>query len=343
MKRLMRLVAFSVFAAAATAQSSPPSWNFAHPDATALIGIDVHNLREWAAAQSFGGDLDTGGSGMLHFPGLELLKEIDQVFISSPGAERVNNGAKPANKKENPPFLVVVTGHFQADHVQQFLNGSHKKYRAVDVYSVGEGSNVTNLAALDERTILLGDATSLRGAIDRRNQQTTSPSALQARAAALAAVNDFWLVTTVSPSDFQPASFKFAELVSEIKGIDTGFSVHDGFNFELSLATKSPEAAHAMAQQLFEQLRLLTDGKLDDQQAAELFRSLQIDGDRLHVKFALSKDELERQLRTIQAARAPASAPAAPKPKVEDSGPKTIKIFGLDDSVREIPFTAGRN
>src|SRR5712691_8831772 len=189
MKRLMRLVAFSVFAAAATAQSSPPSWNFAHPDATALIGIDVHNLREWAAAQSFGGDLDTGGSGMLHFPGLELLKEIDQVFISSPGAERVNNGAKPANKKENPPFLVVVTGHFQADHVQQFLNGSHKKYRAVDVYSVGEGSNVTNLAALDERTILLGDATSLRGAIDRRNQQTTSPSALQARAAALAAVN----------------------------------------------------------------------------------------------------------------------------------------------------------
>jgi hypothetical protein len=338
MDRFMRLVTFSLFAAAAAAQSSPPSWNLFHPDATALIGIDVRNLREWAAAQPFGGGLDQGGPGMFHFPGMEALKEIDQVFLSSPGTN-------PAKRKENPPFLAVVTGHFQADHVQQFLHGSHQTYRTVDVYSLGGGSNVTNVAALDQKTLILGDDASVRGAIDRRNQRTTGSNALLERATALAAANDFWLITSVSPSDFQPANVNFGQMFADIKGVDTGFSVHDGFNFEVSLSAKSPEAAQALAQQLLQQLEEATAGKLDDQQAAELFRSLRIDGDRLHMKVALSKDELDRQIRAMQAARpfAAAPRPTAPGPKVEDSGPKTIRIFGLDEGVREIPLTPNKN
>src|SRR5712692_6061005 len=132
-------VSYILLAATAAAQSLLPSWSFAHPDAKALIGIDFRNLRESAAGQSFGGEFDKAGPGMFQFPGMELLKEIDQVFISSPGA-------KPGNQKENPPFLFVVTGHFAADHVHQVLHGPHKTYRTVDIYSAGDGSNAANLA-----------------------------------------------------------------------------------------------------------------------------------------------------------------------------------------------------
>jgi hypothetical protein len=339
------LLAFS-FAAAAAAQSSLPNWTFAHPDATALIGIDIRNLRESSVGQSLAADFNKTsnfnkqGAGMFHFPGMELLQEIDQVFISSPGA-------KSANKKENPPFLILVTGHFMSEHVQQFLRGQHKTYGSVDIYSTGEGSKAANLAALDEKTILIGDTVSVRAAIDRRSQKTATPTPLLARANALARVNDFWLITNVSPSDFQPADMKFGEFIADVKGIETGISLHDGLNFELSLSTKSPEAAHAMAELLLQLTRESIKGKVDDQQAAEILRNLQVgsEDDRMQVKFALSKEELERQLRAMQAARALAAVPrsAAPRPKVEDSGPKSIKIFGLDEGIREIPLPPAKN
>jgi cell division septation protein DedD len=322
-------------AAAAAAQSLPSNWSFAHPDATALIGIDVRILRESAAGQSFGSEFEKSGLGMVHFPGMELLKEVDQVFLSSPGAKAVR-------KNENPPFLIAVTGHFAAEHLRQVLHGPHKIYRGVNIYTSGEGAKATNLAALDERTILAGDPVSLRGAIDRRSQRAAAPNALRERAAALAAANDFWLIATLSPEDFKAANAQFAPMASEINGLETGISVHDGFNLEMNLATRSPETAVMLSELVSTQVRQATAGKLDNQQAAEFLRALRIDseGDRMRVKLALTKEEMERQIKTIQTARAAATAPKPqPKPKVEDNAPKTIKIFGLDDGVREIPLS----
>ena len=125
-------------------------------------------------------------------------------------------------------------------------------------------------------------------------------------------------------------------MASEIKGIETGISVHDGFNLEMTLATRSPETAAMLSELVSTQVRQATAGKLDNQQAAEFLRALRIDseGDRMRVKLALTKEEMERQIRTMQSARAT---------KVEDTAPKTIKIFGLDDGVREIPLSPKQN
>jgi hypothetical protein len=326
------LLALSLFAASLTAQSVPAAWKLAHPDAKALIGVDVRSLRDSSIAQSWTKEIEKASTGVsvFQFPGMDLLKDIDQVFISSPGG-------KTANPKENPPFLIVLTGHFDPSHLGFFLKGEHRVYKTVNIYGTAKKPNGMNFIQLDEQTLVLGDEASLHGAIDRRGQTAPVPEALLARASAMAAVHDFWLIATVSPSAFQPANMKLGGLLSEIRGIDTGFSLRDGFRLELGLTTKTPDGAQEMSRMLSEQMKAALAMNLDDQQSADLLRKLEVnsDGTRLGVKIALTKEEVDRAIRTAQSHRQIARAPRAPLP---DDQPKTIKILGLDDGPREIPL-----
>ena len=312
----MNLVLIGMLSLAALAAQS---LELGHPDAKALIGIDVRSLRHSSLGQVFGDDIRKGGPGIFAFPGMALLDEIDRVFVSSPGT-------KAGAKKGNPPVLIVATGHFSPGHVSQLLHGPHHAYRGVDVYSSSKDGSMS-IALLDESTLLLGDEPSLVGAIDRHVQGSKNSSAVFGRAAAMSPDRDLWLIATVSPSAFQPSNMNLGRIASDIHGIDAGFSLRDGLDFEVAVLTKTPEIAHELGEQFSTLIKDAVASKLDKAQASDLARKLQIssDGSQLRVKFALTKDELEGQIRTMRAARA-----AAPR--------NTIKILGLDDGVREIPI-----
>src|SRR5690242_16296879 len=209
MNRLcVTFAALPSLAAALAAQSYPSAWNLAQPDAKALIGIDVRGLRQSPAAGSMGSSFDASTLGMFHFPGAEILTDIDQVFISSPGVKpagvkaapgagaRTGGGASPAGAiksgvqtpkvNENPPFLIVLTGHFPPAHLASLTQGTHHLYHTINVYSVSD-DHKTAFAALDSQTLLLGDEPSVRDAIDRRGQPPVNLNPLLVRAAAMAA------------------------------------------------------------------------------------------------------------------------------------------------------------
>lgn len=185
-----------VLAATAVAQvpaSWPKVWNLAHPNAAALIGVDVRGIRESALFQSLGDQLKTAGAalpsmqGRAMLPGKEFFNDIDSVLISSPGSPKPTakaSAAKPSAAKDNPPFLMIVTGHFPAEHLQAFLKGESHVYDTVDVYRPDPHGN-SSVARLDENTLLVGDAASVRAAIDRRNLNPKTPTPLLARAAAM--------------------------------------------------------------------------------------------------------------------------------------------------------------
>ena len=316
--------------AGAGAQSYPAAWNLAHPAAKALVGVDVRNLRESQIGQTWGNQINQSSFGMLRLPGMEFLNEIDQVLISSPGGKLPNG--------KNPPFLVVLTGHFTAGHLQQFFHGPRRTYRGVGMYGPSATGSMTT-AALDERTVVFGDEASLRGAIDRSSQAGNPQGALLARAAAMAAIDDFWLIATLPPSAFQPAGMNvdLGKAMSGIQGLDTGFSLRDGLRFELGLATKTPDIAHELAQQISAQLQTALASRLDAQQGADLIRKLEIgsEGSRIGIKIALTKEEVSRAMQIMEAARRNAAPGTAATP---GDGPKTIRILGLDDGVKEIPL-----
>jgi hypothetical protein len=336
-------LAFSVFAAAETAT---PPWNLAHPDATALIGLDLRTIRASEAGKQLGAQMQKASFGMLNFPGMEILSDIDQVFLSSPGAKTVSpkaasvKPAGPASKiKENPPFLIVLTGHFTAEHVGVLLRGVHRDYHGINIYPPSPAGNAS-MALLDTSTLLIGDAASLEGAIERSKPGLHTRNPLAERASELAAANDFWIIATAPPSAFQPANVDLGKFASDIRGIEAGFAFREGFNLELSLMTKDTEAAHELAQLLSGQLQLAMLSQLDNQQATELARKLQVtsEGSRMRVTLALSKEEMDRQIQLMQTARTAGPAPKpAPKAEPPSSHPGTVRIYGLDDGVREIP------
>lgn len=126
-------------------------------------------------------------------------------------------------------------------------------------------------------------------------------------------------------------------LAADIKGLDFGMSLRDAFKLELSLATNSAEAAQRLAQMITAQMQLAAAGKLNSQQTAEMIRKMQItaDGNKVSLRVEATREEVERKIRDMQ--KAPMFGLSGRKPAPPPPAPGTIKIYGLEGGVREIP------
>jgi hypothetical protein len=319
-------------------QPAPLTWELGHANATVLLGADIRSFRASQVGQSFNSQMQQvqqAGPMMFPFTGFQVLSDIDKVFLSSPGN-------KTAGSKENPPFLLVLEGTFPEDHLRLFRSGAVHLYRTIKIYGPSKVTN-PSLAIPDAHTILVGDEKSIRDAIDRHGRKTEAPSLLLERAAALASKNDIWLIARDSISNLQPAGVPVSPMAAEVEGVEAGVSARDGFVLELSIDTKTEAAARQLAQLLTTQMETALATKLDREQSAILMRSLRInsEGNRMALNFSLSKEELEQRMREMQTAPRAFTSPGpgpAPAPAPKSSTPRSVKIYGLDEGVREIPL-----
>ncbi|MDP8990671.1 MAG: hypothetical protein M3N41_11405 [Acidobacteriota bacterium] len=341
-------IAFLVFATTAAAQTN--NWELGHPDAKLLLGIDVKSIRQSAAWQIFSDQTKAQAPPAVAQPPLQatmqnmaqgIFSQIDRIFVSSPG--------NPAlNAKTNAPFLLAIEGKLPLDALKPFMQSPAKRYRTADLYRTTK-TDTTTLAVLDG-LLLLGDEKSVLSALDRRGHGLLTPSKTLARAKALAATHDFWIVADESLSKFQtvkdtwnPLAMPFA---SQVKGMDFGLAVRDGLQFELSLATDSEAAASQMAQMVASQIQMELAAQPNSAEIAETVQKLKIDslGNRMRVSLALTGDEFAAQLEAVQAARlrAAAAAPKTPPPAMrpaKTATPGKITIYGLDGGPRVIETT----
>jgi len=314
-------------------QPAPLTWELGHADAKVLIGADVRSLRASQVGQPFNSQMQQvqqAGPMMFPFTGFQVLGDIDKVFLSSPGN-------KTAASKENPPFLLVLEGTFPEDHLRLFRSGPVHLYRAIKIYGPSKATN-PSLAIPDEHTILVGDEKSIRDAIDRHGRKTESPGQLLERAAALASKNDIWLIARDAMSSLQPTGVAANPMTAEIEGVEGGVSTRDGFVLELSIDTKTEAAARQLTQLFTTQMETAIATKLNREQSAILMRSFHIssEGNRMALNFSLTKEELEQRMREMQTSPR-AFTSQAPAPAPPSNTPRTIKIYGLDEGVREIP------
>ena len=338
------------------------AWELGHPDAKLLVGVDLKSLRESSVGQSIREQMHAQPAATAAPSPLQasfqamafgILDQIDRVFLSSPA-----NTAPGA--KNNPPFLLVVEGRFPMAQLKPFLQGPARPYRGAQVYRTSKTdstktnltkTDTTSVAILDEGTLLLGDEKSVLAALDRRGRALAPASTLLARAQVLAFTHDFWAIADAPLSKFQPASASpgnpvasalTSQIASQIKGIEAGLSLRDGFQFELNLATDSEATAAQMSQVISAQIQTAMLAQATRPEEAEMVRKLQIgaEGNRMRVNLALTADEF-RQLQAAQAARAMAAA-RAPQPPVRAAKPATpgkIVIYGLEGGPREIQTT----
>ena len=354
----------------AIAFAAQPAWELAPPDAKILIGVDVRGLRNSSLSDSITPDMRKqmqAPMAMFHVPGIELLDDIDSVFLASTGdlssmskssmTTTVSTASKPAAPKPNTPFVLVVSGNFPDEHLRPLLKGAHPSYKGINVYR-GTGADPTSIAVLDEHTVLLGDDKSIYRAIDRRIAKLPAQGPLIGRGRELAEVNDIWIVARDSSGTLQKATGPGAIFASEIEGLDLGLAVHDGFNMGIGLDTKTEAGAQMLSNLISTQMQTAVSAKLDDQKAAEFWRKVKVssEGKRMQLRVALTKEELAENIRIMQEQRsALPSAKSAASMRVNSgdvavSGPglvttthpaappqpRSVKIYGLDDGVRVI-------
>lgn len=346
-----------ILALSAVAQTAPPSgmpraWRLIHPDAAVLLGVDVRAIRESAAGKSLTKNMDQASMGMMALPALQFLSDIDQVLLSAPGGKNLWPKASAAGKPGAAPtsqVLIVLTGHFPAAHLQSLMKGVHRSYNGVQIYSSSPGGANSDVALLDESTLLFGDADSLRGAIDRSKRSNAPPSAVPGRAAALAQSNDLWLLATapaamLPPAGMQPGGVKISALASQIRGIEAGIAFREGLRVAVTLSTKDAESASRMVRAFSDKLKSSMAGTAGATQAAEFLRKMDIaaEGSKIRVKFAMSKEEMDRAVALAQAMNAQRMN-AAGQPgftinaQPQHPDPGTIKVYGMPGGVQEIP------
>ncbi len=252
-----------------TAQTN--SWELSQPGAKLLMGIDVKSLRESAVGQSIREQMNkipppaNGVQSPLQGPmqamAAGLLDQVDRVFVSSSGGPPAVFAASTKNKA---PFLLVVEGRFPMGELQPFLKGTPRRYRDADVYRLNP-TDVTTFAFIkgeaDSSTLLLGDEKSVLAAIGRRGGALVPASALLRRAQALAATHDFWLIADGPLTGFQPSAAAAsnplaAQIAAQVKSLDMGLALRDGFQLEVSVAAENDAVAAQMTQLLSAQIQM---------------------------------------------------------------------------------------
>jgi hypothetical protein len=344
------IVSFApIFAAAAMAQSS--SWELGHPDAQLLMGIDLKGLRDSAAGQTFSAQMkgQTQQLGPASFA-FGFLEQIDRIFISSPAQPSPPAAKGKTAAAANTPFLAVVEGRMPLQQLLAFLPGTAHRYHDVDVYR-GAKATDASMAMLDARTIVLGDEKSVLAAIDRRGRALPPSSAILKRAQALAATHDFWVISNAPLSKFQPAAAGLPNAATEqiarqVKGLDMGLSVRDGFQFEMSLGVENETVAAQLSRLLPAEIAAAMQKQsqlspADQAQVEEMLKRLRIepDGAHLRISFSLTAAEFAQQMQSAQAALAARKAVPPVKPQPKPAEPGKVKIYGLDGGVREIQLS----
>ena len=339
---------FSIFLApvVASAQTDPALLRFVPTDAKALISIDWKRVRQSQLGTMIR-EKWVDGSAM---PGVEFLNDVDRVVLSSPGRNPADASA------EDAPVLIVVGGHFDLAKVRNVLSAQGAKpqtFNNVQVYRPqGKTGKEMAFVLLDTQTILIGDAPSVFTGLERAAFPIPAPNAnsLVARAPQLDTNYDAWaLMTTpgVLASDRLMAMFTGGELGTEAQGFEIGFSLRSGLAVDTTVTFQSEAAAKRMASELGKLLKMAIKDKMGEPAMLDMEKRLKIasEGSLVKIAMRMTQPELDKNAQIFAVSKKQPAAPVAdirplvilapPPPKPEK---KVIRIEGLDEGTREIPY-----
>ena len=354
--RTTRLLAVLIPAAAvALGESYPSAWNYVNPDSAVLIGFDWTHLRQSPLGEAAVEHLSGESNGM---PDASFLANVNQILLA------LNVEKVPQAK--TPGALLVMSGQFDLAALKKTASARAMRpaqYRTVlmMVESGKPWGEESVLALVSEQTLLFGDRKSIMQAIDRNapNQPRVFSPAL-ARAAHLAETHDLWIMSRGLSSRLANAMEGPLRVGQDITGIEAGISFHDGLDAEAALTAADEQAAAKMAQALETvkpQLpKALQDfGVVADKNVVHLALAM----DSQQVAAVIGEFSNDMSARVTQAAPAtpsnrkpvalaaavpphdpqPQRAAAAPAATPKKSGKMVIRIFGLDDGPKEIPYS----
>ncbi len=328
----MRVGAFWGAIAAATFAWAPPPdlWRFAHPEAALLAGLEWRRIAASGAGRMLEQQIIAREA-----PGLaDLLAGAERIFLSA--APRAGNATGDTSR-----VLIAIEGSFDRRRLLELVSRrlpQRTYHRGIQILEEAGGG--VALAFSSPETILLGDAASVRAAIDRATGAGSGRERrLWERARELAAANDLWLVADVPPAELAAAEAPIP--LDGIEGIELAVSFREDLEVGVHLRAGSAGGAGELARTL-ESLGLLAAAKLGatghPASAWEEFR-VSVEGDRVGLAVRLKPDQLASALAAATSGlTANPQMAEAPRAGSTTLGRRHVRIFGLEEGVREIPL-----
>ncbi len=319
-----------------SAQTDAGLWRFVHPNAKALIGIDVRAI----AGSRIAGEMAAQFHSLaIPFPlpaalsVMDPINSIDRVLLSSPGAD-------PADLSAEPPVIIAAAGRFEPGKLARiFMQAGAKPqfFDGVTIYRPPEKNSDFGVVVLNSQTLLAGDAKSLYTVLDRISKNVSTIPAIVERARDMDVAYDFWAILSAPPSAMHSDRFPLASLAGKMTGFQAGIALRDGLALDVNITAASEAGAKEMSTQLSKLLRLVTKDRDNHPEWAGLNKKFKItiENSDVHIALRVAAPDVERMAKVFEEARARGQqASIAPKPPAR----QVIRIEGLDDGPREVPY-----
>ena len=347
--QLNRIVAvFACLCPLAPAQTDAGLWRFVHPNAKALIGIDVHRIRTSQLVTEMTSQLHGIGLPVplpLHMPGMDMINTVDRVIISSPGRN-------PNDPNQEPPLLIAISGQFEPGKLGERLlkaGARRQVFESVTIYRLQEqASSDFGFVVLNSQTLLIGDVKSLFAIIERVGKGAAAPPGIVERARDLDIAYDFWAILLTPPSAMASDRFPITDMAEKLNGFEAGIAVRNGLIIDVNFNTTSEAAAKAMSAQLSKFIHLAAKDRENHPEFAGLDRKVKFTVDRsdLHLALHIDTQDTSRLAKAFSAARAKRQGfsaqaiepPSSEAPVKQLEQKQVIRIEGLDGGPREIPY-----
>lgn len=197
MKTLMRSVLVLAATAALLPAVDPALLNLVGKDPKMAAGMDVDRARNSAFGQKVLGEFkeeDDGFRKFIDMTGFDPRRDLREVLMVSDGA---------AGKPE--ATLILARGMFNVSKIQAALRQEGKVstlYKGVEIWTDAKETNPSAMALLNSSVAAFGDATFVRGAIDRAGVSTTGLSAaMRGRINEWSSKYDAWFVSPTALND----------------------------------------------------------------------------------------------------------------------------------------------
>jgi hypothetical protein len=362
----------------ATGQSDPGLGRFVYPNAKALIGIDWGRIRQSPAGAMIrekwlGTSAATAIPGIELLNDIDRVL-ISSPGKDSPGdsaESRILVAIQGHFDAARVRHVFTRLGKAQSYNSFQVFRPQVRN-RGADPpgNDAAEGNDVKDTAwvLFDADTILYGDAPSVFAALERNPLAQAPPApapdgSITARQAKMDASYDLWAIldatemdaTEIPSADQIAALFRGGEWASEARGFEAGVNFRSGLAADISVRFSSDATARRVIAELTRVMNIVAKDNSSGKQLQNIAKKLKfnVDGSSIRMGLRLTQQELEQSAEAFAASHRASpelagsspgktGAVANPAPALNTTPaavkPAMIRIEGLDEGTREIPF-----
>jgi hypothetical protein len=324
---LRTAVLTTCFACVAAGQTPVPSpWQYIHPNAKVIGGIEWHK----ASQSPFLRELKRELGSSLRFSQQgdpAAMDALEAIYFS---AADVPDGT---DMKDTSGVALVRARSTLEPFLKSLSKGKTRRqnYNGIEVIIPERNKSADwRVAILDSRHALMGDWPSLRAVLNRTSAPEDTP--LVTRAKQLAASADMWFAVN-DPG----ASARKNPMLAEVRGIDGAISLGTRAEFTVQLTTDTPEKAAALATAL-QMMAGALPGRPKSLAVNVTEATVRITASTTAAEIRAAAGAFEQRIK--QSVQASAAVPARMPVREPELPPEkqVVRIYGLDEGVREIPL-----